>query len=88
VVTVPAAMRRHLRGKFKLRTDQGHEVGTLVARRGCGWGLGPALRQGHAREGDHLLLLFDPPKRQAHVHLGDEKLLERVSDTGSSSCLR
>ena len=87
VVTVPAAMRQHLRGKFTLRTDQGHDVGTLVARRGCGWGLGPALRRGHARQGDHLLLLFDTPKRQARIQIGDEKLLQRVTDAGGSSHL-
>jgi len=81
VVTVPAAMRRHLRGKFTLRTDQGHDVGTLVAKRGCGWGLGPALRRGHAQQGDHLLLLFDPAKRQAHIHIGDEKLLQRATNS-------
>jgi hypothetical protein len=80
VVTVPVAMKPHLRGRFTLRSDEGHDVGTLVAQRGCGWGLGPALRQGHAKQGDHLLLLFDTPKRQAHLHLGDEKLLKRVTE--------
>lgn len=81
VVTVPTAMKRQLRGKFTLRTDQGHEVGTLVAKRGCGWGLGPALRRGDAQQGDHLLLLFDTPKRQARIHIGNEKLLQDVTDT-------
>jgi hypothetical protein len=81
VVTVPSAMKRHVRGKFNLRTDQGHDVGTLVARHGCGWGLGPALRRGHAQQGDHMLLVFDPPQRQARIHIGDEKLLQRVTST-------
>ncbi|MHC4177772.1 MAG: sigma factor-like helix-turn-helix DNA-binding protein [Planctomycetota bacterium] len=80
VVTVPAAMKRHLRGKFTLRTDQGHDVGTVVAKRGCGWGLGPALRQGNAQQGDHMLLMFDAPKRQARIHIGDDRLLNRVTD--------
>jgi len=80
VVTVPAAVKRQVRGKFILRTDQGHKVGTLVAKKGCGWGLGPALRGGDAKQGDHMLLLFDTPKRQAHIHIGDEKILEGVDD--------
>lgn len=78
VVTVPAAMKRQIRGKFILRTDEGHEVGTLVAKKGCGWGLGPALRRRHARQGDHLLLLLDTQRREARLQLGDESLLDRV----------
>jgi hypothetical protein len=80
VVTVPAAMKRQLRGKFILRTDEGHEVGTLVAKKGCGWGLGPALRGRHARQGDHLLLVLDTQRREARLQLGDESLLDRVRD--------
>ncbi len=76
VITVPAAMKRRLRGKFTLRTDQGHEVGTLVAKKGCGWGLGPALRGSHAKQGDHMLLLFDTAKRQAQIRIGDETILD------------
>ncbi len=80
VITVPAAMKRRVRGKFTLRTDQGHDVGTLVARKGCGWGLGPALRGSDAKQGDHMLLLFDTEKRHAHIHLGDESILKDVID--------
>ncbi|NQU22970.1 MAG: hypothetical protein HQ567_16965 [Candidatus Nealsonbacteria bacterium] len=78
VITVPAALKRQLRGKYTLRTDQGHKVGTLVARKGCGWGLGPALRGGDAKQGDHMLLLFDGPKRQANIRVGDETILDGV----------
>lgn len=79
VVTVPTAMKRQVRGKFTLRTDRGHDVGTLVAKRGCGWGLGPALRRSNAKQGDHMLLLFDAPKRQARIHIGDETILKGVT---------
>lgn len=80
VITVPAAMKRQVRGRFTLRTDEGHRVGTLVARKGCGWGLGPALRGGRAEQGDHMLLLFDTAKRQARIRLGDESIIEGVAD--------
>ena len=80
VITVPAAMKRSVKGKFTLRTDEGHDVGTLVARKGCGWGLGPALRGSDAKQGDHMLLLFDTDKRHAHIHLGDESILEDLVD--------
>ncbi len=78
VITVPAAMKRQLRGKFTLRTDEGHKAGTLVAKKGCGWGLGPVLRGSSAKQGDHMVLLFDPPKRQARIHIGDEALLKQL----------
>jgi len=82
VITVPAAMKRQVRGKFIIRTDEGHQEGTLVAKRGCGWGLGPALRGRHARQGDHLLLLVDTQRREARLQLGDESILDRVRDGG------
>jgi len=80
VITVPAAMSRLVRGKFVLRTDQGHELGTLVAKKGCGWGLGPALRGRRAQQGDHLLLLFDLDKGEAELQLGDESIIEGVEE--------
>lgn len=80
VITVPAAMKRRVRGKFTLRTDQGHKVGTLVARKGCGWGLGPALRRRKAQKGDHMLLLLDTSKRQAQIRIGDETILDGVDE--------
>lgn len=80
VITVPAAVKQQVRGKFSLRVDGGHEVGTLVAKRGCGWGLGPALRGSEAEQGDHMLLLFDTVKRQARIHIGDESILDNVTE--------
>ncbi len=78
VITVPAAMKRELLGKFTLRTEEKHSVGTLVAKKGCGRGLGPALRGRQAKQGDHLLLLFDAEKREARLQLGDETIIVTV----------
>ena len=81
VITVPAAMKQQVRGKFTLRTDQGHKLGTLVAKKGCGWGLGPALRGNDAKQGDHLLIVFDTAKRDARIRIGDETVLDDIIDT-------
>jgi hypothetical protein len=62
-----------------LRSADGRKVGTLVARSGCAWGLGPALRSGKAREGDHLVLLCDPARHEARVRIGDETVLHQVA---------
>jgi hypothetical protein len=76
VVTVPAAMKDYVRGKFPIRKPDGDDAGTLVSKSGCAWGLGPALRGHGAEPGDHLLILLDPTERVAEIHIGDENLVE------------
>ncbi len=78
LVTIPAAMRQQLKGSFTIRVDGGKKVGTLAARNGCGWGLGPLLRKSDTQPGDHLLLIFDLDGREANVRLGDESILDAI----------
>lgn len=78
VITVPAAMKEMVQGSFLIRGPEGAPVGTLVSKSGCAWGLGPALRSCQAQPGDQLLLLFDPGRREAELHLGEDALLEAV----------
>jgi len=80
VITVPAAMKEHLRGKFTIQMPDGQEVGTLVSKNGCAWGLGPVLRSRHAAPGDHLLILFHAADRIASVHIGGEEVFAPVAD--------
>jgi len=82
VISVPAAMTRQVRGRFTLRTPDGRKAGTLIAKDGSGWGLGPALCRSHARQGDYLLLLFDPAKREARIRIGSENILKQVTASG------
>ncbi len=79
VVTVPAAMKDRVGGKFTIHRPGGQEAGTLVSKNGCAWGLGPVLRSRGAAPGDHLLILFDTSRRVAEIHLGDETVFERVA---------
>jgi hypothetical protein len=69
VVTVPAAFKKQLHGRYALRDAEGRHVGTLVTKLGCAWGLGPALRGAKARAGDHMLLLIDTHKREAGMRI-------------------
>ena len=71
-MTVPAAMRDEVAGKFRLSTAEGRFVGTLVAKNGCAWGLGPALRRQDLKPGDWLVLLLATDTRQAVVLVGAE----------------
>ena len=79
VITVPAAMKDFVRGKFTICPPSGEKTGTLVSKDGCAWGLGPVLRGHGAEPGDCLLILFDTATRRAHVHIGDETVLAPVA---------
>jgi len=72
VITVPAALKDSVCGRFTLRTPDGRRVGTLAAKDGRAWGLGAFLRRHGARIDDRLRLTIDLEKREAVVTLGDE----------------
>ncbi|MCL4190128.1 MAG: hypothetical protein KJZ87_00175, partial [Thermoguttaceae bacterium] len=76
VVTVPAAMKERLEGRFSIRTADGADCGTLVAKSGCAWGLGPVLRSQQAKPGGYLVILFDLSDHEALVRIGGEELLD------------
>jgi hypothetical protein len=78
VITMPAAMRELISGKFVIRTLDGRAAGLLVSKKGCAWGLGPVLRRHRAQPGDHLLILLDTTEREAFFRLGDADILESV----------
>ena len=79
VITVPAAMKEKLGGKFGLCVSDGRHVGTLVSKNGCAWGLGPVLRGHSAAPGDYLLIHFNVRDRKAQVSIGDQRILDAVS---------
>jgi hypothetical protein len=77
VVTVPAALKERLEGRFHIRTLEGEDCGTLVAKSGCAWGLGPVLRSQQARPGGYLVILFDLSDHEALVRIGGEEILDK-----------
>ncbi len=81
VTTVPAGLRDRLQGSFMIRTPDEVESGKLVARGGCAWGLGPALRNQRACPGDHMVLLLDMEQESAHVYLGERDLLDTLIES-------
>lgn len=67
VITVPAALKDVVTGKFDLISGDGRHVGTLAARDGRAWGLGAFLRQQGAQVDNYVRLTFDLKARQAVV---------------------
>jgi hypothetical protein len=70
VITVPAALKKVVRGRFSLLGPAGEKIGTLATRDGRAWGLGAFLRERGARIGDRIVLTLDLQRRTAVVSLG------------------
>jgi hypothetical protein len=67
VITVPAALKKVVRGRFQLFAPHGRAIGHLATNDGRAWGLGAFLRQEGARIGDRIKLTLDLEKRTAVV---------------------
>lgn len=71
VITVPAALKQTVRGRFALLSPDGLPVGTLATKDGRAWGLGAFLRRQNARIDDHVVLTLDLAARTATVSWGE-----------------
>lgn len=67
VITVPAAWKEAVSGRFELRDGAGRRVGTLAAKYGRAWGLGAFLRRRAAQVGDRVVLTLDLKNRTATI---------------------
>jgi hypothetical protein len=72
VITVPAALKKVVRGRFQLLAPDGREIGTLATKDGRAWGLGAFLRERGACIGDHIILTLDLEKCTAVVSWDEE----------------
>ncbi len=77
VITIPAALKQSISGEYTVISVQRERLGRMVAKRGCGWGLGPVLRGSDAQPGQYLLMQFDNDARTATFRLGDARLATR-----------
>ncbi len=69
VVTVPAALKRVVAGKFDLMARDGSRVGVLAAKDGRAWGLGSYLRKRGAQTDDRVVVTLDLQRRKAVIAL-------------------
>jgi hypothetical protein len=72
VITIPAALKKIVRGRFKLTGPDGERIGTLATKDGRAWGLGAFMRQRGAQVGDHVVVKLDLEQRTAAVSLDEE----------------
>ena len=72
VITVPAALKDSVSGRFQLLADDGRQVGTLAAKDGRAWGLGAFLRRSGARVDDRVVLTLDLERRTAVVSIREK----------------
>src|SRR5439155_5656719 len=85
IVSVPAALKSFLQGKFALVTADNSPTGTLVAKNSTAWGLGPFFRRRGGEPGDYLSILFDLSRRVAVAQIGDASLAEQLEMPNTSS---
>jgi hypothetical protein len=67
VITVPAALKGVVRGRFALIGPDGSPIGTLAAKDGRAWGLGAFLRHHGAQINDRIVLTLDLDEHIATV---------------------
>jgi hypothetical protein len=67
VITIPAALKKKVRGRFQFLDAEGRSVGTLATKDGRAWGLGAFLRRNGAQIGDYITLTLDLKQRTAVV---------------------
>jgi len=72
VITVPAALKKVISGRFALFSPGGQSIGTLATRDGRAWGLGAYLRRQDAKVGDRVVITIDLRNRTAVVALEAE----------------
>lgn len=72
VITVPAALKEHVQGRFVLLGPDGKTIGVLATKDGRAWGLGAFLRQRGARIDDSIRLTLDLKERTATVAWSDK----------------
>ncbi len=69
VITIPAALKETVRGRFELLDSTGESIGALATKDGRAWGLGAFLRKQNAQIGDAILVTIDVNRKTATARL-------------------
>lgn len=69
VITIPAALKNVVRGRFQLLNPEGEKIGILATKDGRAWGLGAFLRHQGVRADDTIVVTLDLKQRTASVTL-------------------
>jgi hypothetical protein len=77
IMSVPAALKSFLQGRFALMTADKSAVGALVVKDNRAWGMGPFFSRRGGEPGDYLSILFDLSQRVALVEIGDADLADQ-----------
>ena len=78
MITVPAALKKIVRGRFQFLAPDGRNIGTLATKDGRAWGLGAFLRRCGAKIGDQVILTLDLDQRARHRLLEKIKIIFRA----------
>jgi hypothetical protein len=85
IVSIPAALKAFLQGKFALVTGDNSKIGTFVVKDNTAWGLGPFFSRRGGEPDDYLLMVFDLSLRIVAVQIGDSSLTDQLGDSDLSA---
>ena len=77
-MSIPAALKAFLQGRFTLMTSDNSRIGALVVKDNSAWGLGPFFSRRGGEPGDYLSVVFNPSERVAIVQIGDASLTDQI----------
>ncbi len=69
VITIPAALKETVQGRFQLLGPTGQPIGALSTKDGRAWGLGAFLRKQGAQIGDAIMVTIDVDRKTATARL-------------------
>lgn len=76
IVSIPAALKKFLQGRFTLMAIDNSRIGALVVKDNSAWGLGPFFSRRGGEPGDYISLLLNLSAREAVVQIGDASLVD------------
>jgi hypothetical protein len=85
VLSVPAALRPFLQGRYTLVTGDDSTIGAIVVKENSAWGLGPFFTRRGGEPGDYLSIVFDSSKRVAVAEIGDASLADELTVPASAN---
>lgn len=85
IVSIPAALKAFVQGKFALVTGDNSKIGTFVVKDNSAWGLGPFFSRRGGEPDDYLLMVFDLSLRIVAVQIGDSSLTDQLGVSDPSA---
>lgn len=76
-LSIPASLKRHVSNEYRLYTEDGVPMGSLLAAGNQFTGLSSVFRRRGGEPGDYALLTLDVHSNRAEIAIGDASIVEQ-----------